>query len=523
MENLQLPGSNLTSLTVKNISIFRSVMLAGMMSILAAGTEGCNEATDPVVVEDSLTSGVVVTKFNLQDNSSIQVDLDTVFFTIDLDNYSIYNADSLPKGTPVDKLKIKLSFLNTVDEAKIVMTGGDTRTGEVDYKLRPSEEIDFTGKVQLNVKSENGLNSASYFIKVNVHKQDPDTIMWDKLGVAELPSRMPAPIVQRSVSFDSKMYVLLQESDASYTLSINDNPAEKMWTKTALSLPFTPVVRSFTATSTSFYVLSSDGSLYSSTDGNSWTSTGETWLAINAAYEDGVVGLTAGSAGLMHDRYPRPPGYVSKVAAADFPVKQFSGWGVQESKWASGPMVMIAGGITSNGDYSNAVWGFDGYNWAKISTALPAVAGPVMANYYYYRLMTSTSIVPTEVPVLIFTGGMDASGVLNKKVYMSYDFGVNWTECPALAQLPDYIEPRYEADLLVINKTLSASLSAYWKEMPSKDVPDGKTRTGYAIKGDVLEWKCPYLYMIGGRNAEGALCNQIWKGVLNRLEFTPLF
>ena len=37
------------------------------------------------------------------------------------------------------------------------------------------------------------------------------------------------------------------------------------------------------------------------------------------------------------------------------------------------------------------------------------------------------------------------------------------------------------------------------------------------------EWDCPYIYLVGGRDANGRVNNSIWRGAINRLTFVPLF
>ena len=47
---------------------------------------------------------VAVTRFYLKADSKVMNNLDSVFFSIDLENGVIFNADSLPKGTKISTL-----------------------------------------------------------------------------------------------------------------------------------------------------------------------------------------------------------------------------------------------------------------------------------------------------------------------------------------------------------------------------------------------------------------------------------
>ena len=104
--------------------------------------------------------------------------LDSVFFSIDTKNGIIFNADSLPKGTDVKKLKTKIQFYNAVSVAEYTMENGTHRTGTSDYRTQPNDTIDFTGDVSLKVVSGDSKTQLTYRIKVNVHKMDPDSLAY---------------------------------------------------------------------------------------------------------------------------------------------------------------------------------------------------------------------------------------------------------------------------------------------------------------------------------------------------------
>ena len=57
-------------------------------------------------------SSTAITGFNLIENNDILANLDSIFFTIDLENARIYNADSLPKGTDISRMLVELSYPN---------------------------------------------------------------------------------------------------------------------------------------------------------------------------------------------------------------------------------------------------------------------------------------------------------------------------------------------------------------------------------------------------------------------------
>ena len=63
----------------------------------------CNSDSDSSDSE-VIYGSTQVKSFKLKANSNVLSGLDSVFFSIDLVNAQIYNADSLPFGTKTDKL-----------------------------------------------------------------------------------------------------------------------------------------------------------------------------------------------------------------------------------------------------------------------------------------------------------------------------------------------------------------------------------------------------------------------------------
>lgn len=147
----------------------------------------CNSTEDDVI-SYTVSESVRVSGFSLAANDSVLAHLDTIFFTIDLNKGQIYNADSLPVGTDVSALIANISFDN-VAQAKIYMDKGDpAKNDTIDYIANPTDSIDFTSKVSLEVTAQNGTTVKWYSVKVNVHQIDPDSLYWNTMfGVRPLP------------------------------------------------------------------------------------------------------------------------------------------------------------------------------------------------------------------------------------------------------------------------------------------------------------------------------------------------
>ena len=128
----------------------------------------------------------------------------------------------------------------------------------------------------LTLSTDNDQLSRTYRIKVNVHKENRLSYL-GRQSVSKLPSRLPDPRNQKSIDFNNRAVSLIEENDSTYTFATSDNLFESTWQKNAATFPFTPNVRSLCATTSGLLLLATDGKMYESADGSSWTATGETW------------------------------------------------------------------------------------------------------------------------------------------------------------------------------------------------------------------------------------------------------
>lgn len=470
-----------------------------------------------------ISTDVTVSGFSLKADNKILANLNSVFFSIDLDRGLIFNADSLPKGTSITSLIPVIAYPEDVSSAKITMVGGIHRTGEVDYIKSPTDSIDFTGDVILTLVAQDGITSRDYRLKVNVHKMEPDSLWWDEMAVSQLPSRLATPICQKTVPFnEGKIISLIGESDNSYTIAETDNLNSGKWINKELKLSFVPQVRTFTAVGSKFFILDSDGVLYESLDAMEWQSTGKKWLSVVGAYEDSLLGLREQNGEILHTCFPVNSNFTETPISEDFPIKGFSNFQTFTGKWYQSPVGIMTGGELKNGNFTNRTWGFDGENWALISeNSVPYISGATMVSYFSFQ-QTSNLWVSNEYSVMLLIGGRFEDGTANKKIYISYDNGVNWAPGSELMQLPEYIPAMVNADNVVMTTEITGNYEPeIWSEMPSKKLP-GYYKVNYKIDGYDVTWDCPYIYLIGGENSAGELYNTIWKGVLNRLTFVPL-
>ncbi len=111
---------------------------------------GCN-SSDYTPAED-LSSSVAVYSFKLSKDDSVLTNLDTVFFSIDLVNGRIFNADSLPFGTKTDKLVPVINVVSGASAATLTWKDSSGKDTTSNYITNSTDTVDFSnGPVTLKL------------------------------------------------------------------------------------------------------------------------------------------------------------------------------------------------------------------------------------------------------------------------------------------------------------------------------------------------------------------------------------
>ncbi len=483
---------------------------------------GCNSEAEQATV--STYESTNVSGFSIAKDDKILANLDSVYFSIDLNNARIFNADSLPKGTDVSKLVVNISTASVRAVELFVNRGikGDT---VYNYLASQSDSIDFTNPVTLRITSQSG-TSRDYQVKVNVHKMIPDSLFWNETARTELPTLLDLPVAQKTVLFKDRAVTLTVDADGRASVAVSGNPAEG-WESQIVTLPAGADVRSLTATENALYINDEDGNLYTTdaVDGQ-WVATGTSMTTLLGGYGSVLLGATVDANGLWSlGSYPADA-FASVAAPDDFPVKGASAMIVYSSEWTQQNLGVIVGGRTATGQLIGNTWAFDGSKWARInmSTSIGQSEGVTLVPYFAFR--TSANWTVTRQSVLLAIGGKSATGATLKNIYVSFDRGITWSAAATTMHLPAYMPNFAFADGLVFDSTLSLESRAgdLWTEMPDEKLPRWwKKEQGSRAVEAITSWECPFIYLFGGVNARGEVFDTVWRGVVNRLTFCPLY
>ena len=490
-------------------------MMLAMVVLLSSLTSltSCKKDKDDeeVFSYSTSTQTTLITGFGLQADADVLASLDSVHFTIDYDRGLIYNADSLPVGTDISALKVKIDFLNTVSSAIFSITGATVQADTtIEYSASMSKKLDFTGKTMLKVTSANGQLVKDYEVKVLVHKVNPDLLVWPMEWRRDLPGYQGNAIGHKAVK-QGDLYRIMAYNGGECQLLTASTPNEHNWDKKIVSLPFVPQVSTLTATDDALFVLGSDGTLYTSEDGMTWTSCGVTWHSLLGAYGDRVLGIVAGSDGYYHDEYPHSDGFTASRIEDGFPVSHTSDMIQTDNTWTVSQQAMIVGGIDADGNLLKDVWGFDGKQWGKINNShtqsLPALADATLFSYYTYKALSGVRRYGRQQTWFVM-GGRLADGKLNDQIYLSNTQGITWSKADTTITQPSYITKFYGAQAFVNNETLTATGANY---LPRR------------IQSPITSWDCPFIYLMGGYNDQGNLLPYVWRGVYNRMTNYPVY
>lgn len=460
---------------------------------LSAGFTSCNSEGD--TLEYEVPSSAVVKSFSLSEDSNVLDNLDKVFFSIDLANGRIFNADSMPYGTKIDKLVPVITTGGASAMELVVPRPGKSDT-TYNYLTNSTDSIDFSnGAVTLKMVSPDESVTMSYTINVNVHKVKSDSLAWGSIAYTALPTTLGNVTQQHTLKFKGKAYCLTTDGQ-SYCLSSTDNPATKSWEHKAVNFGFAPQTDTFRASSEAMYILATDGKMYKSEDfGASWTATGLTCDYLIGGYADRMIGTKRdGSTWSIVSTDG------STMAAPEgFPVRNTSVPVEYSFPMSASRQMTIVGGRTATGSLVAGAWGYDGESWAYL-TSKPLPEGLEETTVTpYYTFEENEYWVATKESIFVVIGGRNAAGECNDSTYISYNYGMSWQKAPELMQLAKTVPAMSCAQTLVFSSELGSRASTA-----------------------ITSWECPYIYMFGGYDKNDMLRNTVWRGVINRLSFKPL-
>src|SRR5574344_2972384 len=163
------------------------MLLVAAVTLLASCLNSDNEdvvySDDVAITAFSIASAemtVHTTSSTGEDSTYVKsnTSLSSYKFVIDQTKGEIYNVDSLPQNIIASKLLVNCSTKNN----GIAVIRSIEKPDSANY-ISSSDTLDFSNPRTICVYSASGKCSRDYTVKVNVHQQDGNEMVWQKKAV----------------------------------------------------------------------------------------------------------------------------------------------------------------------------------------------------------------------------------------------------------------------------------------------------------------------------------------------------
>ncbi|SHF52751.1 DUF6242 domain-containing protein [Dysgonomonas macrotermitis] len=461
------------------IYLFPSLFLSFLFSSCndsSSTTDYTSSSKDAQIYSFSMVAPVRQVSDSLEqiEQNSIFAIVNKTKFSIDQVSGSIYNQDSMPYGTILEKVALSLTFNSTYGVSKVTIFSPDSING---YDWNLSDSV-FVGKAPMSFKvASYGGTSKTYNFDIRIHKVDPDTILWDKM------SSYPASIGE------SKTLLAKDEQDVpsffTYTIV---NGAAKLYStavnsivwkeQTLTGMPGTFNPKSISVLNDVFYGIDKSGTAYKSTTGTTWSKLTsnkvvESILGVLPAEnrtddqllvtfeEDGsyYFGKTKDMQTITQVEY-LSVSPADNTVPANFPLKGASDY-TNFSTTKNSRMLIISGGVSQSSVNLPTTW-------LVKNTDQGLELSPYSKNSLFSGTGVSLFAYDSKMYVL----------QLNQ-FYISTAWGEKWEEAPSKQMLSSQITKRKDQSVIVDDQN--------------------------------------YIWIFGGVSESGTYLNDVWRGRLNSL------
>lgn len=450
------------------------LFVAGCIALLLSSCLGSDDN------EYEIPKDCQITSFKVAHDSILGGKLDTVKFVIDQINGRIFNPDSLPFGTEIEKVLCSITYASGMNSLEVTQDALPDST----FYWNLSDSLDFSKPVKMVTTAYDGVAKKTYIAQVNVHQVVPDSMSWDLYAsnVFGFPVKEQKVITWGDEN-DEYYYMYVQAAEASKGYSLQSSSVSNARSWTTLSLEGLPAgevrLSQMTEYNNILFVPTTKGALYQSVDGQKWTQVDQAPFVktvLGAIKESGLNQPSAlavivdNNGTLNYAAMGKDMKWVTGDAVpAGFPV---SGFGSLSSQNMFRESLTVVAGKDKEGKLLNSAWStMTGTSWVLLTD--------MESDYFDKREGVMLSAYDDK---FCLVGGIDEANKAHKDIYFSRDGGVSWALSDTLTVMP----------------------------------ADYKAR-GFA---SVLVDKEKYMLIFGGKeNTNANELDQIWRGRINRLGF----
>lgn len=257
----------------------RCLLILLMLPFLAS----CSEDSDDIVSNDycyirSVTLGAIKRKVEQRDDEgnvstvSTSVTGSNFAMTIDQRNNTIENRDSLPYGCQLSAVLVTIAFDGSVVKYRVKDSNNEWTA------YNSTDSLDLTMPLELHLTSNDNLSSRVYTFKVNVHKQEGDSLVWKKCESEVTP--LTGMTDMKVFLLNDKLMVLGKNASAVVLAERSGIEAQGTWEEAVTTnLPLTADLQTLRQCAGTLYLSTSEGNVLSSTDAKTWQQEGATYTA----------------------------------------------------------------------------------------------------------------------------------------------------------------------------------------------------------------------------------------------------
>lgn len=427
-----------------------------------------------------------ITSFSLKSDSV--PGLDAVKFVIDQVNGHIFNPDSMPFGTEIEKVICSINVASGTYSIEVTQEALPDST----FFWNREDSLDFSKPVKFVTKAYDGISTKTYKAWVNIHQVVPDSMSWELYAsnVLGFPVK-EEKVVTWGPEEDEYYYMYAQAADAGKGYSLHSSSVSdgRSWKEMTLSgLPAGKVYLSqITEYGDALYVPAADGALYRSENGQDWAlveqapSIKALLGAVESDEQNEHVGVKQSSflSAIVDEDGTLKFAALGKqqkwktgdIVADEFPLSGFGSLSVYSSAGKYYNLTAVAG-KSKAGQLLNSAWAtMNGTEWVKLTD--------MEADYFEKREGIMLSHYDDK---LCMIGGIGESNKAFKDIYFSNDGGLTWALSDTLVVMPEDYKARGVASVLVDEEN--------------------------------------FMWIFGGKENNNANdLDQIWKGRINRLGF----
>lgn len=336
--------------------------------------------------------------------------------TINQRDNTIENRDSLPCGSQLSRVLVTITF----DGSMLAYREKGSNDGWTAYNS--TDSLDLTKPLEFYLMSNDRESGRTYSFKVNVHKQEGDSLYWKQCDseVAELANMTD----MKAFVLNDKLAVLGRK-EAGIVLALRTEASAPVWEEAATDLPIEADVQTLRQLKGTLYLSTTDGRILSSTDAKAWTQVGATHSAALTLVEKTDKYFYALSEGKLlrstdattweEDKLDSQPSLLPQTGIRALTVEQANG---------NSRIVMVG----QNSEQASAVVWNKMWNESEKEEDTEWIYFPLTSdNAIPCPKLQHLNLLPYDGKCIAFGGASeDERHKVLDHMYVSHDYGITW-------------------------------------------------------------------------------------------------